>query len=260
MKHRSEVQKQFGANAQRYVTSQVHAQGQSLTRMVVLAAPQPHWVALDVACGGGHAALAIARHVHQVIALDVTFPMLQAARAFAAEQEMHNLVWVQGDAEELPFVEASFDLITCRVAMHHFPNPQKAIASWARTLKPGGKLVLIDNIGPEDEQANLYVNTFETLRDPSHVQLYPPTELVRFLEQADLSVLHTEVLRKPMGFEAWMDRMQVAPEARKQLTAMLWESKDHARQFLNPQGHGEDATFDLWEGIFLAAKASPQSL
>ena len=254
MTHRSDVQRQFGRNAQRYVTSHVHASGPSLARMVALAAPEPHWLVLDVACGGGHAALAMASYVRQVIALDVTFPMLQAARAFAVAQGQAHLVWVQGDVEDLPFADASFDLVTCRVALHHFPDPEKAIRSWARTLKPGGKLVLIDNIGPEDEQANVYVNTFETLRDPSHVKLYPPTELVRFLKQANFNVSHTEVLRKSMGFEAWMDRMQVAPEARKQLTAMLWQSPDHARRFLNPQGSGKETTFDLWEGVFLAVK------
>ncbi len=88
------VQQQFGVNAERYVTSKVHAQGHSLERMVELTDPQPGWLALDVAPGGGHSALAIARHVQCVVALDITLAMLQAARDNTRRQGQDNLVWV----------------------------------------------------------------------------------------------------------------------------------------------------------------------
>ncbi len=248
------VQKQFGDNAERYVASKVHAQGASLIEMVKLAAPQPHWLALDVAPGGGHSALAIARHVRRVIALDITFPMLRAARAFASEQEQRNICWVQGDGERLPFDNARFDLITCRVALHHFPHQAAAIADWARCLKPGGRLVLVDNIGPDDPAANAYINAFEKSRDPSHGRLYPQSEVAEFLERAGLLVISNAHLRKPMGFHAWVRRMQVNATDQQRLIRMLWDSDGDARRFLNPQGTGEETTFDLWEGLFLAQK------
>jgi len=248
------VQKQFGDNAERYVSSKVHAQGASLTEMVRLAAPQPQWLALDVAPGGGHSALAIARHVRTVIALDITFPMLLAARAFAHEQNQTNIHWMQGDGGSLPFADDQFDLITCRVALHHFPDQAGAIAEWARCLKPGGRLALVDNIGPEAPEANAYVNAFEKLRDPSHGRLYPLTTLTEFLDLAGLTVISSSYLRKPMAFYPWMHRMQVTAPNRQRLERMLWESDGEARKFLNPRGKGETVTFDLWEGLFLAQK------
>ena len=249
-----QVQKQFGENAHRYVTSKVHAQGASLGEMVRLAAPQSHWRTLDVAPGGGHSALAIARHVRLVIALDITFPMLRAARAFAHDQEQPNILWVQGDGARLPFERNSFDLITCRVALHHFPDQAAAIRDWARCLKPGGRLVLVDNIGPEDHAANDYINAFEKLRDPSHGRVHPPARLIAFIEASGLSLINAATLRKPMRFHPWMERMQVSSPHRQRLTHMLWESQGAAHDFLNPQGEDENTTFDLWEGLFLAQK------
>jgi len=250
------VEQQFGANAQRYVTSKVHAQGQSLSEMVRLAAAQPHWTALDVAPGGGHSALAIAPLVRKVIAIDLTWPMLQAARAFARSQNQENIIWLQGDGGHLPLADESVDLVTCRVALHHFLNQAAAIADWARVLRPGGRLVLVDNIGPAEAEANAYVNAFEKLRDPSHGQVHPPATLIKFITDAGLQVKQAFTLQKPMAFHPWMERMQVPPAHRARLTRMLWESKDAAWDFLNPQGQGADTTFALMEGIFLAEKQS----
>jgi len=251
---RKQVQEQFGVNAERYVSSRVHAQGASLDEMVRLAAPQPHWLALDVAPGGGHSALAIARHVRQVVAMDITFPMLQAARAFTRQQGQENIQWVQGDGESLPFEDTQFDLITCRVALHHFPDQAGAIADWARCLKPGGYLMLVDNVGPEDPAASDYINAFEKLRDPSHGRVHSPFGLIRFIEDAGLTLLNADTLRKPMLFHLWMERMSVPRHDRTVLTQMLWESQGAAREFLNPMGKDKETTFDLREGLFLARK------
>jgi SAM-dependent methyltransferase len=140
------------------------------------------------------------------------------------------------------------------VALHHFPDQPAAIREWARCLKPGGRLALVDNIGPEEPAANAYINAFETLRDPSHGHVYPLAELARFIEAAGLTLLSADSMRKPMLFHPWMTRMQVSPPDRVRLTQMLWESQDAAREFLNPLGEGAETTFDLREGLFLARK------
>ena len=247
------VQQQFGANAEAYVSSQVHAQGESLGRMVELAEPQAHWLALDVAPGGGHSALAIARLVRQAVAIDITFPMLQAARRNGRAQGLGEVGWVQGLGERLPF-PAIFDLLTCRVALHHFPDQPAAIREWARALKPGGRLVLVDNIGPDDPDAVRYVNNFETIRDPSHGWMYPLAELAGFVQQAGFEVEHVERLVKPMRFHPWMERMQVSAADRARLTDLLWQSAGPHRAFLNPQGQGDETTFSLREGVIHARK------
>jgi len=112
----------YGKFAQGYVTSQTHAKGADLDRLVEIAQPQADWVALDVATGGGHTALKFAPHVKRVIASDITPAMLEKARAFIGEQGVANIDFKEADAENLPFDDRSFDLVTCRIAPHHFPD------------------------------------------------------------------------------------------------------------------------------------------
>ena len=255
---RSLVQQQFGANAEKYVQSKVHASGHSLARMVELANPQPHWLALDVAPGGGHSAIAIARYAARVMAIDITRGMLVAARGHAIGLGLDNLVWVQGDGGVLPMRGGTFDLVTCRVALHHFPDQARAIADWARVLKPGGRLVLVDNIGPDDPVANEYVNAFETIRDPSHGWIYPLQSLLDIVQDTGLVVEHSERLTKPMAFYPWMERMQVSTADQQRLTGLLWDSTGPARAFLSPQGddNGDaiEITFNLREAVIMANK------
>src|SRR5689334_7646748 len=144
---KSHAQERFGKYAQGYVDSKSHAQGGELGRLVELAQPQSDWLALDVATGGGHTALTFAAHVRQVIAYDMTLPMLQAARKFI-EPKAENVAFAAGDAENLPFAPASFNLITCRIAAHHFPDVFKFVQSCARSLKPGGMLLVQDHVLP----------------------------------------------------------------------------------------------------------------
>lgn len=113
---------QFGANAAAYVTSAVHARGNSLTRLVELVQPQPHWQALDIATAAGHTAFTFAPHVAHVWATNITPEMLETVKQQATERNLKNVTVEYADAEDLPYPDASFDLVTCRIAPHHFPN------------------------------------------------------------------------------------------------------------------------------------------
>src|SRR6266545_7095190 len=138
------VQDQFGATAQSYVTSQSHAHGDDLQRMIELARPRGDERMLDIATGGGHTALAFAPHVREVVASDLTPRMLAAAEAFIRGQGVTNVLFEPADAEELPFADASFDIVTARIAPHHFPNPRRFVHQAVRVLRPGGLFLLDD--------------------------------------------------------------------------------------------------------------------
>src|SRR5215211_7274512 len=120
MMSKSLSQAQFGQNAAEYLTSKPHAQGKSLDRLVALTCPQPHWQALDIATGAGHTAYAFAPHVARQWATDITDEMLSLVRGEVAKRKLANMRVAQAKAEALPFGDASFDLVSCRVAPHHF--------------------------------------------------------------------------------------------------------------------------------------------
>src|SRR3972149_3472006 len=140
------VQQSFGPNAEKYARSAVFAEGESLNRLLEVVNLQPDWIALDVATGGGHTALAAAKHVRQVIATDITPQMLLAAERMIRNSGVSNVSFREADAQNLPFADGEFDLVTCRIAPHHFPDVAKFVRERARVVKSGGAVAVIDNV------------------------------------------------------------------------------------------------------------------
>jgi ubiquinone/menaquinone biosynthesis C-methylase UbiE len=251
---KSLVQSQFGANAGRYAVSQVHAEGESLSRLVEMVKPRGDWRALDVATGPGHTAFAFAPHVAHVIASDLTPEMLQVARDLAAKRGLSNVSFAETRAEKLPFPNGAFDLVTCRIAPHHFADVPAFVAEAARVLRPGGVFGLVDNSSPEDTAAAADYNAFEKLRDPSHARCLSESEWLALIAQAGLAVRHHEILTKDIELESWAGRMQAAPEAKEKLRAILREASPRLRDFLQPRELADDIGFELMETLIVAER------
>lgn len=229
-----QVQTQFGQSAHKYVTSTVHARGSDLQRMVELAQLRGMECVLDVATGGGHTAGAFARHVSQVVAYDITFEMLGAARSFVHQQHITNMRFCSGDAAYLPFHDNSFDCVTTRIAAHHFADPGRFVNEVARVLQPQGILLLNDNMVPDDQELDMCMNRFEQWRDPSHVRAYTTNEWHDWLEGAGLSVTHIEPLaHKHHDFIEWTARMHMSEMERNQLEDWLLQLPQHCTTFFN---------------------------
>lgn len=238
---KSMSRERFGQYAVGYVTNQTHAKGSELDRLIEIAQPQPNWMALDVATGGGHTALKFAPYVRQVTASDLTPQMLEEARAFITGQGMTNVDFQLADAEDLPFEDAAFDLVTCRIAPHHFPNVQQFVHEAARVLKPGGLLLVQDQVSPEDTDAARYVDAFEKLRDPSHYRVYGETEWVNLFQNAGLTVEHTEQLSKRHELVHWA-RMQGNTDADiERLQVLLRVAPPAAAEWMAAQKVGTPA-------------------
>lgn len=244
---------QFGANASNYATSPVHAKGASLARMVELVEPQYDWNVLDVASAAGHTAFAFAPHVASVVATDLTPEMVTLAAERANELGHENVATQLADAEALPFEDATFDLVTCRIAPHHFPNPATFIAEAARVLHPGGTFAMVDNIVPNDAVVAQTYNDWERRRDPSHIEALSMERWVSVCEDAGMTVSHAETAPKRMGFQFWVDNMSVPEADRPGLLHDLLHANDDVRSFLAPSGDSIDnAEFVLTEGLIVA--------
>ena len=158
------VQEQFGANARTYITSQPHAKGASLQRLVELVEPQPDWQALDIATAAGHTAFAFAPHVAHVRATDITLQMLDVAREQAATRGIGNVTVEHADADNLPYPDGQFDLLTCRIAPHHFPDIGAFLQESVRVLRAGGILAVVDNVVPAGGPGRFRQRLRETAR------------------------------------------------------------------------------------------------
>jgi ubiquinone/menaquinone biosynthesis C-methylase UbiE len=251
---KSLVQSQFGANAENYATSRIHAEGASLARLVELSRPRPDWQALDVATGAGHTAMAFAPRVASVIATDLTPRMLEVAQDLARKRNLANLTFQLADAENLPFADAAFDLVTCRTAPHHFADVPRFLAEVRRVLKPRGTFGLADNIAPESPRAADRLNEIERVRDPSHARCLAAGEWLQLLRRSGFVVRHSEVLDKDMDLEGWAGRMSVGEQDKHRLDTMLRDPMPELQAYLRTRADGGVLTFNLQEAVFVATR------
>ena len=258
------VRQQFGASAAAYATSQVHAKGASLARLVELVRPQPEWRVLDVATAAGHTALTFAPHVAHVTATDITEPMLTVAAQLAQDRGVANISLQTADAEDLPFNDNAFDLVTCRIAAHHFADVGRFLADAARVLRPGGLLAVVDNVVPgsrlrgkkaqRQRDAGRYVNAFEKLRDPSHHRCLSLSQWEDAFHNTAFKLTHQETASKQIDFDDWAARMHVSAENRLRLQALLLQAPESVADFLSPQLSGDKLSFWLTEAILIGRK------
>jgi len=246
------VQQKFGAAAADYAASAVHAKGESLARLVELVSPRPHWRVLDVATGAGHTALAFAPHVGHVIASDITDEMLAEAAKLALKRGLANVETAHADAARLPFPDGSFDLVTCRLAAHHFPDPAAFVAQSWRVLKPGGVFALVDNVSPDEDDTATVYNAYEKLRDPSHGRCLSLAEWSALLMSTGFIDIVAERMDQDIAFNPWAERMRCDAPTIARLKTMLGDPR--LKAYLRPRTAEDGLMFTLQEAIIVATK------
>ena len=176
---------------------------------------------LDVAAGTGLVAREMAPQVKSVIALDSTPEMLEQGRQQAATAGLANLEFESGDAQRLPYPNDSFDLVTCRLGMHHFFDPPVQAKEMARVCRPGGQVAIIDITSTEDRAAAALHNRLERLRDPSHTRALTVGQLIRVAEEAGLEIRRSGRLDAGRILSDWLDLTDTPEEARGEVTRAL---------------------------------------
>jgi ubiquinone/menaquinone biosynthesis C-methylase UbiE len=224
---------QYAAAGNAYVLSDTHRFGKDLGRLVEVATPSDDMRVLDIATGGGHTAIALAPYVRDVTMLDLTPEMLVHARAFAHENNVELFGVIAGAAEALPFEPESFDLVTCRIAPHHFANVGAFVNETARVLKPGGRFVLIDSVTPDGDRYNAFINHVERWRDPSHVKTYSLAEWTGYLNDAGLHLDLSEMIEKTHEFESWTTRSRMPEGEVSALSDWILAADEDCKRFFS---------------------------
>lgn len=184
--HERAIRDQFSRQAAGFaVAPELHADG--IVALVVEAAkPQAVDRAIDLACGPGTVACALAQRVQHVVGLDSTVPMLEQARGLARRQNVNNVEWRAGDVYQTPYADGSFNIVTCRFAFHHFEKPALAFAEMVRLVATGGRVVVCDGLASEDAAKAEAFNAMERRRDPSTVEFRTLPYLRGLFEAAGL--------------------------------------------------------------------------
>jgi ubiquinone/menaquinone biosynthesis C-methylase UbiE len=259
-KHKEAVQKQFAKTVDAFAKYAARDTWEVVQEKVAFAKPQSSDVALDVACGPGGLVLALAPHVRFARGLDLTEAMLRQARTFQAERGISNAGFDRGDAEQLPYADASFDLVTCQCSLHHVPKPELPVREMARVAKPQGRVMIIDTVAPEmDEKYELF-NRIERLRDPSHASSLRLTTFLRIFEKCHLDVVRQAIKRRTRSFDQWMVRGGHAASQKRyqEVRRILEDSINGDRAGFSPRPEGDDIIIVHNEAMFLLTPSSPR--
>ncbi|MBE0616536.1 MAG: class I SAM-dependent methyltransferase, partial [Proteobacteria bacterium] len=155
---------------------------------------------LDLACGPGIVAEAIAPWVGALVGVDGTLEMVRLARARCAAKGLSNSHFQAAWAENLPFRDAAVDAVVTRLSFHHFSDLPAVLAEVRRVLRPGGDLVVADVTCAEDPGDAALHNALERLRDPTHVRMLAPSQLREALRRGGFAIQAEETWSQQRAF------------------------------------------------------------
>ena len=245
---------QFNRQSDRYGKSHILADTQDVEQGLRGLIVPASGTALDVATGGGHTALWLARHGWKVTAGDIAPRMLENAQKLCAEAGF-RIETRLFPAEEMPFADGSFDLVTVRLAPHHFSSPQKFVQETARVLRQGGHFLLVDGTVPDDDpEAEEWLHGVEKWRDPGHGRFLSRKAWQGLAEKAGLKVARSDLQsRKQPDLNWYFDTAATSEENREKVLEAVAKASEHVRAALR-LGNEDGKIVWWWPMLALLAR------
>jgi ubiquinone/menaquinone biosynthesis C-methylase UbiE len=212
----------FARTAQQVAAHQDARSAELAERVQAFVLPDGNERAIDVGCGAGALALALAPLVREVVGVDLVPELLELAR----ERAPANAQFVEGDATALSFETASFDLAGTLRTLHHVRRPELVIAELARVTRPGGRLLVVDQLAPVDPLEAYPVDRFERARDPTHSRLLSEIDLRQLFEANGLALLRSRRNEERRELEAYLDLAGCAGELRESALSLAPQGRD----------------------------------
>ena len=139
--------------------------------------------------------------MREVVGVDVVPELLAEARKRAPA----NVEFVEGDATALPFERGSFDLVCTARTLHHVARPELLLAELDRVLRPGGTMLVVDQLAPVDPLAAIELNRFESARDPSMTRILADVDLRGLFDSNSLVLRSSEIVHEDRDLERYLD-------------------------------------------------------
>ncbi len=227
----------FSQNAHLYADSAAHSQTHDLELALESLGDPDGWEILDVATGTGHTAFFFSQRQAHVFGVDINDEMLAIAQE-EADRKSLSCRFLKGSCDDLPFDDATFDLVTCRLAAHHFAEPTAFLKEAHRVLRPAGRMLLVDNIVPTGSVGK-WINDFEYQRDPSHRACLTEESWKELFRAQNFKEVKLQEFPRELDFDLWMDRMSVESHDRDRAWEKLCQAPGEVVEYLQPRQDGE---------------------
>ena len=249
---------QFGKQAEAYAKGNIFVDVVHLSEVVKRSGVRKDQRVLDIATGAGFLALEFAKKADTVIGCDLTRNMLLKACEKEKTSGLKNSGFLLSDVEALPFPDESFDIVSCRFAFHHFPDPHKALLEMKRVCRD--RIVFVDGVSSEDIDKSIFHNRIEKMRDPSHVRIYALSEIEKMFNEAGADITDITHWEIPQDFEEWMKRAGTQEEQKRIIEQLMLQSLDGDRMELQVKLEDGRLGFTYDTVILIATLLSRKSL
>jgi len=224
--HNDVIRESFTTQAKAFASNPWVTNEERIRRLVASAQLKGTERVLDIATGPGYIAEAFARAAREVIGVDLTAAMLAIGEERTKQNGLSNVSFRMGDAQNLPFESENFDVVVCRLALHHMQEPGRVVGEMARVCGAGGTVLVEDIFASEHRERAEYQDRWEKLRDPAHVRVLPLSEHLRLFREAGLETdavktfddLCPEVVR-------WLATTKAPPERAGEVRGLLEEDR-----------------------------------
>jgi len=236
------VKEGFDFASLNYLNSNDHAYGEDLSFIKSYFKGKKFESILDIATGAGHCSKVFECNLK--VGIDLSINMLSTARG------EFGIIPVCATAMEIPFLDKTFNLVSCRIAMHHFENPELFFSESNRILKDRGMLVLVDSIVDVEDG---YLNTIEYVRDNTHIRSLTVNEVINYSK--NFRLLNYVQIKRKHNFYDWAKRLNGDNEKVKQIESKFIELPENIKQELDVCiKNGKVISYTDKKGIFIFEK------
>lgn len=227
MTHLSKIQEQFTRQGEAYKRLAYVADESGLRRVVALSQVKPLERVVDFACGPGYLTMAFAAAAAEAVGVDATETFLEGARAEAAQRNIGNIRFLQGDVSSTSLDPGEFHLAVCRAAFHHFEEPGKVLAEMCRVTRPDGRLLVLDMLASEVGAQAEEHNRIERLCDPTHVRALAESEFNALFDSQGLEPVYTGHGETGYTLDEWIAHGGPPPPPEKEIRMAMARSEAH---------------------------------
>jgi ubiquinone/menaquinone biosynthesis C-methylase UbiE len=241
--HKRTVRRAFTEQAEAYAANASITDTERITRLVEATGVDSDDRVLEVATGPGHVAFSFADYCAEVVGVDLTKAPLEIAQKKKRERETETVEFITGDAESIPCPDGSFDVVVCRLALHHIEQPRHVVQEMARVCRSNGTIAVEDLVVSEHTERGEYQNRFERLRDPPHTHALPISEMIQIVTDQGIEIDHLETGSVVQNVTDWLSNAETPQQQATDARAMIRKDADEDLSGTRPFWRNDELHF-----------------